>query len=132
MLNMDWFNGLYGKPEEAPAPQKPLKERWADFIEQQQNGAAPAPTGQPNPISFLTGFLGGAKPSDNQGFGQPGPPAPIDYKRMQAILNSGVLRPQSPTGTAPAPAPVQAPSPPPPRALPKNPIEAFLTMFGRR
>lgn len=129
----DLFDILIGRKKDAtpPAPQS-LQDRWTDYINQVQNGAAPASTASTNPLAAFLPFFGGGKAADNQGFGQPGPASPVDYERMRSILNSGVLRPPAHEGAAPVSAPVaQAPSPAPPRKLPSNPIEALLAMFGR-
>lgn len=112
-----------------PTPQ----EQWDAYLAQLQSGATD--TSPQSPLDKLLAMFGGGGMSggSNQGFGQPGPAAPIDYDRMRSILNSGVLRQPQAGGAAPvAPAPVQQPAPaPPPRPIMGGLLGSLLARLNR-
>lgn len=129
-----------------------MSDAWDEYLARQRAGqpATMQPTGQSQPFSFASLFNRGAAagnvppggvPRPNaQGLYTPslalqpaGPPAPIDYGRMRAILNSGVMRTGEMPDAAMQPNGGQPDAPPAPAPAPakKTGWEALLAgLFG--
>ena len=118
-----------------------MADAWDEYIRRVQgNGSSQTPQSSDNPLSGLLSMFGslgsgsgGIRP-DSRGMYTPsigqmpvGPPTPINYGGIRALLNSGVLR----TGNVPAPV-----TPPPETAEPSapapqaNPLANLLRILG--